>query len=197
MTAKPERPPRRSFAIRHRLPAAACVLVTMAAMMPASGAQAAPALHAQVRVNQIGYAAGAPKRAYLMTSGAVPDAAFRVVDSHGVAAYASGIGADQGSWSSTYSHVYALDFDTVHRTGSYRIVVSDGSMQVRSPAFRIDSAAHLYAAAMANSLAFYQNERDGARLHPIRTATGPGAPQRCERDDLSHSRRQRQRQLQG
>ena len=34
-------------------------------------------------------------------------------------------------------------------------------------------------------------------LHPIRAATRPGAPQRCERDDLSHSRRQQQRQLQG
>ncbi len=174
MTAKPERPPRRGFVIRHRLPAAAWVLVTVAAMLPASGAQAAPALHAQVRVDQIGYATDATKRAYLMTTGAVPGAAFRVVDSHGVVAYASGIGADQGSWSSTYSHVYALDFDTVHRTGSYRIVVSDGSMQVRSPAFRIDSAAHLYAAAMANSLAFYQNERDGANFIPSALRRAPG-----------------------
>ncbi|MFI5287126.1 MAG: glycoside hydrolase family 9 protein [Candidatus Dormibacteria bacterium] len=174
MAMRPERPPRRGFAFRHRLLAAACVLVTAPAMTPASGAQLAPAVHAQVRVNQIGYAAGASKRAYLMTSWTMPGAAFRVVDSRGVVEFASAIGAGQGSWSSTYSHVYALDFDTVNRTGSYRIVVSEGSMQVRSPTFRIDTAARLYAGAMANSLSFYENERDGLNFIPSPLRRTPG-----------------------
>ena len=108
-----------------------------------------------------------------MTSAAAAGAAFRVVDSHGDIAYTAAVGADQGSWSSTYAHVYALDFDGVRRAGSFHIIVIDGSVQVRSPAFRIDPAARIYAAAMANSLSFYQNERDGPAYIPSALRTAP------------------------
>ncbi len=135
--------------------------------------EAAPAVQAQVRVDQVGYADNASKRAYLMTSAAAAGAVFRVTDAHGDIAYASRVGADQGSWSSTYDHVYALDFNGVRSAGSFHIVVIDGSLQVRSPAFRIDSPARIYAAAMANSLSFYQNERDGPDFIPSALRTAP------------------------
>ena len=47
-------------------------------------------------------------------------------------------------------------------------------MQVRSPAFRIDTPRQLYATAMANSLSFYQNERDGPDFIPSALRTAPG-----------------------
>ena len=148
-------------------------MVTLPALFPVGAVEAAPAVQAQVRVDQVGYADNASKRAYLMTSAAAAGAVFRVVDSHGDIAYAAAVGADQGSWSSTYAHVYALDFDGVHRAGSFHVVVIDGSAQVRSPAFRIDPASRIYAAAMANSLSFYQNERDGPAFIPSALRTAP------------------------
>jgi endoglucanase len=153
---------------------AAGLLVTAPALIPVNAAEAAPSARAQIRVDQVGYAATAAKRAYLMTAAAEPGAVFRVVDARGDVAYSSAIGADQGAWSSTYDHVYALDFNRVTRDGSFHIVVSDGSMQVRSPVFRIDTPARLYATAMANSLSFYENERDGPDFIPSALRNAPG-----------------------
>ena len=122
----------------------------------------------------MGYATNATKRAYLMTSAARPGAMFQVVNSRGVIAYASTVGANQGAWSTSYPDVYAMDFNAVRTAGSYHLVVTDGSMQVRSPAFRIDTPAQLYQTAMANSLSFYQNERDGPDYIPSALRTAPG-----------------------
>src|ERR1700690_3461201 len=132
--------PRRRLTLPRRLLAAACVLVPLTGLAPAPAVSAGGPVAAQVRVDQVGYAAGSPKRAYLMTSVARPGVAVRVVDSSGGTAFASVIGADQGSWSSTYTHVYAVDFNALHRTGMYHIVVNDGSLRAQSPAFRIDTA---------------------------------------------------------
>ena len=174
MTVRAEPQPRRGVGLRRRLLVGTGLLVTVPALIPVSAADAAPAIHAQVRVDQVGYAADASKRAYLMVTMAEHGATFRVVDAGGHVADVAAVGADQGSWGTTYSHVYALDFDAVHRTGSYHIVVSGGSMQVSSPVFRIDSAARLYAKAMANSLSFYENERDGPNFIPSALRNAPG-----------------------
>lgn len=63
-----------------------------------------------VRVNQVGYATTATKRAYLMASGAETGATFSVKNTKGVTVYSAAIGANLGSWSSSYPDVYALDF---------------------------------------------------------------------------------------
>ena len=152
----------------------ASVLVTLPALIPAGAAEAAPAVHAQVRVDQVGYATNATKRAYLMTSAARPGVVFRVVSSRGVTVYTSTVGADQGAWSASYPDVYAMDFNAVHAAGSYHIVVSDGSMYARSPRFQVASPARLYATAMTNSLSFYQNERDGPDYIPSALRSAPG-----------------------
>src|ERR1700733_10840232 len=121
----PTRPqPRRSGStVRRALMVAAGLLVTAPALIPVNAAEAAPSARAQIRVDQVGYAATAAKRAYLMTAAAEPGAVFRVGDARGDVAYSSAIGADQGAWSSTYDHVYALDFNRVTRDGSFHIVV--------------------------------------------------------------------------
>jgi endoglucanase len=173
MTAQAVRPPRRSV-LRRLVLVMASLLATLPALISSHAAQAAPPMRAQVRVDQVGYAIGATKRAYLMTSATRPGAAFRVVNLHGEAVFASSVGADQGAWSTAYPHVYAMDFNSVRTAGSYRVVASEGSMQVRSPVFRIESAAQLYATAMTNSLSFYENERDGPDFIPSALRNAPG-----------------------
>lgn len=126
-----------------------------------------------VRVNQVGYATTATKRAYLMASGVETGATFSVKNASGAAVYSAALGANLGSWSSSYPDVYALDFGAVTASGTYTIVVS-GPIASTSLAFPIDTAANIYANAMTNALSFYQNERDGANYIPSALRTAPG-----------------------
>ncbi len=126
-----------------------------------------------VRVNQVGYPANGSKRAYLMASGVETGATFAVKNSGGTTLLSGPIGANLGSWSNSYPDVYALDFSTVTAAGTYTITVS-GPIAASSPTFKIDSAANVYSNPLANSLFFYQNERDGPNFiaSPLRTAAG-------------------------
>jgi len=125
-----------------------------------------------VRVNQVGYPMNATKRAYLMSSTAGTGGTFNVLNSSGTSVYSAAIGAKLGSWGS-FANVYALDFDAVTSSGTYTIAVH-GPVAATSPSFAIDLAANLYAVPLANSLYFYQNERDGANFiaTQLRTASG-------------------------
>ncbi|HEY1470866.1 MAG TPA: glycoside hydrolase family 9 protein [Candidatus Acidoferrum sp.] len=125
-----------------------------------------------VRVHQTGYVDNASKRAYLMSSASSTGASFSVLNSGGSPVYSAAIGASQGSWG-TFTHVYALDFDSVSTAGTYTISVS-GSITATSPSFQIDSGTNLYSTPLANALYFYENERDGANFiaTPLRTAAG-------------------------
>jgi endoglucanase len=134
-------------------------------------AQAATAT-AFVRVNQLGYPDSA-KRAYLMSSTAETGATFAVKNSAGSTVYSAPIGANLGSWSSSYPDVYALDFDSLATPGAYSIAVT-GPVAATSQSFVIGTAQSVYAAAMANSLSFYQNERDGPNYIPSALRTAPG-----------------------
>jgi len=143
-----------------------CALVAMGT------AATAVAQSAFVRVNQVGYSVGATKRAYLMSSGVETGATFSVVNSGGTSVFSAGIGANLGSWGS-FPDVYALDFDGVASAGAYTIKVT-GPIAATSPSFKIDAAANVYATPLANSLYYYQNERDGANFvaTALRTAAG-------------------------
>jgi endoglucanase len=147
------------------------VLVVAASGLSAAAARSAPApSSAFVRVNQVGYPA-ASKRAYLMASTAETGATFAVRNAAGQTVLSAPVGADLGSWSSTWSHVYALDFDAVATAGSYTISVS-GPVPATSPAFRVDTGQNVYAGPLANALSFYQTERDGPDFiaNALRTA---------------------------
>jgi len=126
-----------------------------------------------VRVNQVGYAATASKRAYLMASGAEAGATFSVKNASGAIVYAAPIGANLGKWSTSYPDVYALDFNSVTTPGTYTIVTS-GPIAGSSPGFPIDTAANVYSGAVSNALSFYQNERDGPNYIPSALRTAPG-----------------------
>lgn len=133
---------------------------------------AATAQSSFVRVHQTGYVANAPKRAYLMSSASSSGASFSVLNSNGSPVYSAAIGASQGSWGG-FTHVYALDFDTVTSPGIYTISVI-GSISSTSPSFPIDTGENLYSTLLENTLYFYENERDGANFitTPLRTAAG-------------------------
>ena len=83
------------------------------------------------------------------------------------------IGASLGSWSSSYPDVYALDFDSFVTAGTYTISVS-GPLAVMSPSFKTDSVTNLYSAPLANSLYYYENERDGPNYISSLLRTAPG-----------------------
>jgi endoglucanase len=162
----------RSSAARSGRLALFVAVVVVAGGLHAATARSAPApSSAFVRVNQVGYPATASKRAFLMASVAETGETFIVKDSAGGTALRATVGASLGSWSSTYSHVYSLDFDSVTATGSYTISVS-GLVPATSPSFRVGTGANVYGEPLANALSFYQTERDGPDFVPnaLRTA---------------------------
>jgi len=126
-----------------------------------------------VRVNQLGYLSSASKRAYLMASAVETGATFSVKNSSGATVYSAAIGAHLGSWSTSYPDVYALDFSTVTSPGTYTITVI-GPIAASSLGFKIDSGANVYSGALANSLYFYDNERDGPNFIATSLRTAPG-----------------------
>jgi endoglucanase len=134
-------------------------------------ANATSAQSAFVRVNQVGYPVNAPKRAYLMTATTETGATFKVLDSSGTAVLNAVIGAKLGSWGS-FSNVYALDFDGVNTPGTYTLSVT-GPAPASSLSFRIDTPANVYTTPLANSLYFYQNERDGSDYVATLLRTAP------------------------
>ena len=133
-------------------------------------AQAAP--EAFVRVNQVGYPAGASKRAYLMSNVPESGAGFSVQREGGEAVFSGTVGATSGSWSKAFPYVYPLDFDALGANGIYRVVVG-GSAPASSPAFPVAPASSLYGPGLANALSFYENERDGAEYIPSALRTAP------------------------
>jgi endoglucanase len=139
--------------------------LTLAAALPAGAATA------YVRVNEVGYVEGASKRAYLMATAAETGATFSV-KSGATTVYSAVIGAKLGSWGS-YPDVYALDFDAVRGAGTYTISVT-GPVAATSPSFKIDTAANLYSTPLANTLSFYENERDGPNYIASAQRTAPG-----------------------
>ena len=162
-------PARTSPKLGRHLPTLLAAISTLAALLWPSAAGAQSNF---VRVNQVGYVSNAPKRAYLMTSTSSAGASFSVLNSSGSPVFSAAIGPDQGTWGS-FPHVFALDFDSVSTAGTYTISVS-GSISASSPNFRIDTGANLFSGTLANTLYFYENERDGANFiaTPLRTAAG-------------------------
>lgn len=151
------------------MPKTAIAIAPFLILLAASPGAAATAY---VRVNLGGYPSAASKRAYLMASATEAGATFQVKNSSGATVYAAAPGPSTGAWGS-FPFVYPLDFDSVTAAGAYTITVS-GPIAATSPGFRIDTPANLYSAPLANTLSFYENERDGPNFIPsaLRTAAG-------------------------
>jgi endoglucanase len=130
----------------------------------------ANAVAGDVRVNQIGYEAGLPARAYVMTTNAKASARFAIKDSGGNVVLSGSVGAALGAWGKFT--VYPIDF-VLSKHDTYTISVSHG-VTGTSPAFRVDTPENLYTTPLANNLYFYENERDGTNFipTPLRPAAG-------------------------
>ncbi len=150
----------KTIAIAVAIPAVAAVA---AALMCPPGASAATA--GSVRVNQVGYAASGAKEAFLLAKGTATGAQYQVLNSSGAAIASGTIGSSLGSWNSTYPNVYLIDFTPVQTAGSYRITVS-GTATASSPTFRIGGGATVFGPLTANSVAFFQAQRDGSNVIP-------------------------------
>jgi endoglucanase len=148
-------------ALRRGMLAVSCLLATAASL------HAVP--KAYIRINQLGYEAGVPAAAYLVTRTADPHALFRVIDSAGSVVLTQRAGRSTGRWGSYL--VYPLRF-TMREAGQYTIeVAAEG--HAASPVFAVGSPTDLYAGALRNALRFYQNERDGPDYLPSSLRTAP------------------------
>jgi endoglucanase len=154
--------------------AVTAALVVIATLAPPSPGPAAASStpDAFIRVDQVGYPSSATKIAYLMSGSAMGGDTFAVLNSHGIAAYTGRIGASSGRWNSTYPFVYPITFSSLDRKGTDHVVVR-ATRVVTSPRFRIGPASTMWTQALANSLSFYQNERDGPDYIPSAVRTAP------------------------
>ncbi|MFJ8934870.1 glycoside hydrolase family 9 protein [Streptomyces sp. NPDC102365] len=122
-----------------------------------------PSTEVAVRVDQVGYARGEPKRAYVMgPAAALAGARFKVVDAGtGDVVTAGRLGAVTGRWNGTYPSVRAVDLSALNTPGTYRLVLT-GSAAGRSPAFRVAGARELMTPLVRDNVRFLQAQRDGA-----------------------------------
>ncbi len=113
----------------------------------------------EVRVNQVGYATGAPKVAFAMLPAKAAAVRFEVITPYGIA-YRGTSADDVGSWNSGYQAVYQLSFSGVRTPGQYQVkLLSPGSAV--SPAFTIGDGAQLYQQLVDNAVQYFTSERDG------------------------------------
>jgi endoglucanase len=152
--------------------AAVLIVAALGAFAPGAAGKSTTA-KAFVRVDQVGYPTSASKRAYLMSRRGESGAPFTVRNAEGASVYAGTVGASVGAWSKRFKYVYALDFDSAQAPGTYTISVA-GRTPASSPPFAIASARSLYEGPLANTLSFYENERDGPEYIASALRTAPG-----------------------
>ncbi len=144
-------------------------LLCAAVALPALFGSSLLAQTSFIRVDQVGYEANLPSRAYLMSPASAQGAKFAILDSNGNTVFKGKVGADQGTWvGATSFEVNAIDFTVCQ--GTYTIQVGS----VVSPSFHVASGGSIYTAPLANTLSFYQNERDGSDYIPSALRTAPG-----------------------
>jgi hypothetical protein len=149
-----------------RLAVGAVAAVCAAVLGACAGeAAAASAVDAAVRVDQLGYAPGETKVAYLIARTPAPRAPFAVVDDAGHVVMRGHAGANRGAWSRRYGAVQPLRVTALRAAGRYRIVVR-GSVRATSPTFRIAPRAELLGPRVGDAVAFFQAQRDGADVVP-------------------------------
>jgi endoglucanase len=131
------------------------------AASPAAGA-APGTVRGVVRLDQVGYAIGEAKRAYLMAEAPADTARFAVVDAGGRTVLSGRVGRRTGGWNGRYPAVHGIDFGALRRPGRYRIVV-DG-VAAPSPTFRVATRHDLFRTLADDTVHFFQVQRDGAHV---------------------------------
>jgi hypothetical protein len=119
-----------------------------------------------LRFNQVGYRGADPKRLLLMSPAALPGGTtFRVQDGACKTVLTAPIGADLGSWSTGFSHVYPIDLSSIQSPGHYTVQVSGGKTTAAA-VVTIGAGPALFAPLLSNALTFYKAQRDGQNVDP-------------------------------
>ena len=139
---------------------AVAVGVAGAALVQPAAASAATLAPAQVRVNQVGYRAYAPKVAYAMLPRKVASVRFEVVTPYGVA-YRGTSTDDTGAWNANYQAVYRLSFSGLHLPAQYQVKVVS-PVRAASPWFIVGDGSQLYQELVTNSVRYFTSQRDGS-----------------------------------
>jgi endoglucanase len=140
--------------MRTRGGSAVALLAAAVLLLSACGTQARAA-QVQFRINQLGYAPGAPVRVFALARGHPASRLFIVRDDHG-RVVRRGHARGPLRWNARYG-VYTLDLLRLGAPGRYTISFAGA----RSPALRVAAAASLYRPLAAGAVAFFQSQRDG------------------------------------
>lgn len=117
-----------------------------------------------VRVNQVGFGAGSPKQATVMSERPLSRGRFAVVVGHGrQAVLRGGLGRSRGAFNARWRYVYRIDFTRLHRTGRYTIVVA-GTRSL--PVTVTTTAAATFGPLTTHAVSFFQSQRDGPHVIP-------------------------------
>ena len=146
------------------------LFTVFACILAVTAVDRAYAADAYVRVSLIGYESGLSAAAYLMTTSTASGETFKIVNINGKVVGSGNVEESSGTWGNY--NIYPLTF-MILSPGTYKISVS-GSVSATSPKFAVDTPVNLYSAALANTLSFYQNERDGADYIPSALRNAPG-----------------------
>jgi endoglucanase len=115
-----------------------------------------------IRVNQVGYRPTDAKHARLIASaGLAGTTRFTVTDAACKTVFDAAIGDDLGPLNAGYPHVYDLDVTALTTPGAYVVHVVSAAV-VASAKLVVGDGASLYRPLLANTLAFYEAQRDGA-----------------------------------
>jgi hypothetical protein len=132
--------------------------IVLAVLSAALWSGSAPAGAATLRTNQVGYAPGGPKQAWLMSSRALGGARYTVA---GPRALHGRISRAHRRWSARWPYVYRIDLSALKRPGTYRIHAGGATATVR-----VAAPASLYTRLAGYSVRFFQAQRDGPNVLP-------------------------------
>jgi endoglucanase len=119
---------------------------------------------AYLRFNQVGYRNADPKHVLVMSPSALPaGTTFQVQNGLCTMVLSAPVGADLGSWSATFPHVYDVDLSAITTEGHYTVQVSGGGITVGG-VIDVGAGPSLYAPLLSNALFFYKAQRDGANV---------------------------------
>ena len=169
---------------------AACAgAATTGGALASGSSPSATAVGAFVRVNQVGYPSADSKRAYLLASVPETGATFARLERLDDGVHRLRRSPTCGRWSTTFPHVYALDFDAVTTPGTYTIAVT-GPAPATSPPFRIDAGPAVDAQAIANAAVLLPERARRARVaRSAAAAPRPAPPARRDGDDVRDAAR--------
>jgi hypothetical protein len=120
---------------------------------------------AVIRVDQLGYAPGETKVAYLLSPRNAGAARVKVVGPNGDTVLSLKPGPSRGAWNGRYRDVRPIDMSALTKPGTYRLRV-EGAATGESPPFHIGRADKLFGPLARESVQYFQVHRDGANQVP-------------------------------